>query len=233
MIILLVRAIQQHMEYSEWSFRLYSNEFWLWRPLWAITPCIREVKRNPKLVSSHTLFHENGLCFNSFTRVGFLDAVSESWDSYARSWLFEATRVVNHLLAIGCHMADVGAVSYILWVLISVKSFSIFERLTGIRLHARIQSQNQTLLNRTTFPVMYGGEPLPQFWYGCFVRPFSSEIIFRGYKDYCDRRTPKRIPRQFRDQCWDLPESVQIPEWIVPDTPTNQYESRTQTPVMF
>lgn len=49
--------------------------------------------------------------------MGILDALSESWVHLPQVWLYEATRIVNHLLAIGCHLADVGAVSFILWLL--------------------------------------------------------------------------------------------------------------------
>jgi NADH:ubiquinone oxidoreductase subunit D len=48
--------------------------------------------------------------------MGLLDALNSASLGLHRLWLFESTRVSNHLLAIACHLADVGAVSFILWL---------------------------------------------------------------------------------------------------------------------
>lgn len=59
---------------------------------------------------------------------------------------FESTRIVNHMLAIGCHLADAGAVSFILWLLTSERNFQFFERQSGIRLHSRVSTVTGTVL---------------------------------------------------------------------------------------
>lgn len=48
----------------------------------------------------------------------------------------ELTRVLNHLLAFSCHLADLGAVSPLLWCFEDrERIFEMFERFTGIRMH--------------------------------------------------------------------------------------------------
>ena len=49
----------------------------------------------------------------------------------------EITRILNHLLAVGCHAMDVGAMTPFLWAFEErEKLMEIYERVSGARLHA-------------------------------------------------------------------------------------------------
>lgn len=70
---------------------------------------------------------------------GFLDTLSDLCTWFPRIWAYEASRVLNHLLALSCHIADLGAVSLILWCFEYREEFLyFFERGSGIRLHTRV-----------------------------------------------------------------------------------------------
>jgi NADH dehydrogenase (ubiquinone) Fe-S protein 2 len=56
---------------------------------------------------------------------------------YIRVLFSELTRILNHLLAVGCHSMDVGAVTPMLWAFEErEKLMEFYERVSGARLHA-------------------------------------------------------------------------------------------------
>ena len=56
---------------------------------------------------------------------------------YIRVIFLEITRILNHLLAIGCHIMDVGAITPFLWSFEErEKLMEFYERLSGARMHA-------------------------------------------------------------------------------------------------
>ena len=56
---------------------------------------------------------------------------------YIRVLFLEITRVLNHLLAIGCHAMDVGAMTPMLWAFEErEKLMEFYERVSGTRMHA-------------------------------------------------------------------------------------------------
>jgi len=56
---------------------------------------------------------------------------------YIRVILLEITRILNHLLAVGCHVMDVGAITPFLWCFEErEKLMEFYERLSGARMHA-------------------------------------------------------------------------------------------------
>ena len=56
---------------------------------------------------------------------------------YIRVIFAEITRILNHLLAIGCHAMDVGAMTPMLWVFDErEKLMEFYERVSGARMHA-------------------------------------------------------------------------------------------------
>ena len=49
----------------------------------------------------------------------------------------EITRILNHLLAVGCHAMDVGAMTPFLWAFEErEKLMEFYERVSGARMHA-------------------------------------------------------------------------------------------------
>jgi NADH dehydrogenase (ubiquinone) Fe-S protein 2 len=56
---------------------------------------------------------------------------------YIRVLFGELTRILNHLLAVGCHAMDVGAVTPMLWAFEErEKLMEFYERVSGARMHA-------------------------------------------------------------------------------------------------
>lgn len=56
---------------------------------------------------------------------------------YIRIIFAEITRILNHLLAIGCHAMDVGAMTPFMWAFEErEKLFEFYERVSGARMHA-------------------------------------------------------------------------------------------------
>ena len=56
---------------------------------------------------------------------------------YIRVILLEITRILNHLLAVGCHVMDVGAITPFLWCFEErEKLMEFYERISGARMHA-------------------------------------------------------------------------------------------------
>merc|ERR1719240_1022023 len=56
---------------------------------------------------------------------------------YIRTLFSELTRILNHLLAVGCHAMDVGAITPMLWSFEErEKLMEFYERVSGARLHA-------------------------------------------------------------------------------------------------
>ena len=67
-----------------------------------------------------------------------LNSVSISFsDSCSRVIFLEITRILNHLLAVGCHAMDVGAMTPFLWAFEErEKLMEFYERMSGARLHS-------------------------------------------------------------------------------------------------
>lgn len=56
---------------------------------------------------------------------------------YIRTMFLEITRILNHLLAVGCHALDVGAMSPMFWCFEErEKLLEFYERVSGARMHA-------------------------------------------------------------------------------------------------
>ena len=56
---------------------------------------------------------------------------------YIRILFGEITRILNHLLAVGCHAMDVGAMTPFLWAFEErEKLMEFYERVSGARMHA-------------------------------------------------------------------------------------------------
>lgn len=56
---------------------------------------------------------------------------------YIRVIFAEITRILNHLLAVGCHAIDVGAITPFLWAFEErEKLIEFYERVSGARMHA-------------------------------------------------------------------------------------------------
>ena len=56
---------------------------------------------------------------------------------YIRVMFQELTRIMNHLLAVGCHALDVGAMTPMFWTFEErEKLFEFYERVSGARMHA-------------------------------------------------------------------------------------------------
>merc|ERR1712174_185414 len=54
-----------------------------------------------------------------------------------RTLFAEITRILNHLLAVGCHAMDVGAMTPFLWAFEErEKLMEFYERVSGARMHA-------------------------------------------------------------------------------------------------
>ena len=58
-------------------------------------------------------------------------------DQYIRVLFLEITRILNHLLAVGCHAMDVGAMTPFLWAFEErEKLMEFYERVSGARMHS-------------------------------------------------------------------------------------------------
>jgi NADH dehydrogenase (ubiquinone) Fe-S protein 2 len=56
---------------------------------------------------------------------------------YIRVIFSEVTRILNHLLAVGCHSMDVGAMTPMLWAFEEREQLmEFYERVSGARMHA-------------------------------------------------------------------------------------------------
>lgn len=56
---------------------------------------------------------------------------------YIRTLFGEITRLMNHLMAVGCHILDVGAITPFFWLFEErEKLFEFYERVSGARMHA-------------------------------------------------------------------------------------------------
>lgn len=137
-----------HMVYYVYDFSYLMSISIMLLLLWIITQSYWEDSWDTLLISDYSFLYSYGLCKYFITRMVLLDAVSDVYQWWPKLWLFELTRVVNHLLAIGCHIADVGAISMILWVFEHRELFLLYtERLTGIRLHSRVSTLSHSSLD--------------------------------------------------------------------------------------
>jgi len=65
-----------------------------------------------------------------------------------RTLFDEITRIVNHLLAVGCHALDVGSMSQVLWAFEErEKLMEFYERVSGARMHAAFYRPNEINLH--------------------------------------------------------------------------------------
>ena len=63
---------------------------------------------------------------------------------YIRVLFSELTRILNHLLAVGCHAMDVGAITPMLWSFEErEKLMEFYERVSGARMHAAFYRPNE------------------------------------------------------------------------------------------
>ena len=70
---------------------------------------------------------------------------------YLRVMFAEITRILNHLLAIGCHAMDVGASTPLLWSFEErEKLMEFYERVSGARMHAAFYRPNALNLHATS-----------------------------------------------------------------------------------
>jgi NADH dehydrogenase (ubiquinone) Fe-S protein 2 len=68
-------------------------------------------------------------------KIGNLDVPIRA--QYVRVIFLEITRILNHLLAVGCHAMDVGAMTPFLWAFEErEKLMEFYERVSGARMHA-------------------------------------------------------------------------------------------------
>lgn len=73
---------------------------------------------------------------DSFINSIELECELEELSILKRILLFELVRVSNHLLAVACHIGDLGALSFILWYFEDrERLFDLLDRLTGARMH--------------------------------------------------------------------------------------------------
>ena len=67
---------------------------------------------------------------------------------YIRVLFSELTRILNHLLAVGCHAMDVGAITPMLWSFEErEKLMEFYERVSGARMHAAFYRPNDLNLH--------------------------------------------------------------------------------------
>ena len=72
---------------------------------------------------------------------------------YIRVLFLEITRILNHLLAVGCHAMDVGAMTPFLWAFEErEKLMEFYERVSGARMHSLISDLEEFL---KIFPLVY------------------------------------------------------------------------------
>jgi len=86
---------------------------------------------------------------------------------YIRVLFAEITRILNHLLAVGCHAIDVGAITPFLWSFEErEKLIEFYERVSGARMHAALYRPNEiehTLLSAGLL------EDILEFTRNCFT----------------------------------------------------------------
>lgn len=76
--------------------------------------------------------HAYSLCVESLARLSI-----PARAQYYRVMFLEITRILNHLLAVGCHAMDVGAMTPFMWAFEErEKLMEFYERASGARMHA-------------------------------------------------------------------------------------------------
>jgi len=79
----------------------------------------------------------------------------------------ELTRILNHMLAIGCHALDVGSMASVWWAFEErEKIMEFYERVSGARMHAAFYRPNETNAEAVT-PLMI--QDITEFLKNCFV----------------------------------------------------------------
>ena len=76
--------------------------------------------------------HTYSLCVEKLLSIKIPERIS-----YIRIIFCEFTRILNHLLSVGCHSLDVGAMTPMFWAFEErEKMMELYERVSGARLHA-------------------------------------------------------------------------------------------------
>ena len=75
--------------------------------------------------------------------------------SLVRVLFDELTRILNHLLALSCHILDIGCMSPIFWGFEErEKIFEFYERVSGARMHAAFYRPNKNNFNQINFKLL-------------------------------------------------------------------------------
>jgi len=84
-----------------------------------------------------------------------------------RTLFDELTRILNHMLAIGCHALDVGSMASIWWAFEErEKIMEFYERVSGARMHAAFYRPNEVNLNAIS---KFFIEDVSEFIRNCFI----------------------------------------------------------------
>jgi NADH dehydrogenase (ubiquinone) Fe-S protein 2 len=87
--------------------------------------------------------------------------------SQIRTLYDELTRILNHMLAIGCHALDVGSMASIWWAFEErEKIMEFYERVSGARMHAAFYRPNEVNLKAVS-PLLL--EDITEFIRNCFT----------------------------------------------------------------
>lgn len=79
----------------------------------------------------------------------------------------ELTRILNHMLAIGCHALDVGSMASVFWTFEErEKIMEFYERVSGARMHAAFYRPNEVNLHSISSFLM---EDILEFTRNCFT----------------------------------------------------------------
>jgi NADH:ubiquinone oxidoreductase subunit D len=84
-----------------------------------------------------------------------------------RTLFDELTRILNHLLAVGCHALDVGSMASVFWTFEErEKIMEFYERVSGARMHAAFYRPNEVNLNSISAFLL---EDILNFSRNCFT----------------------------------------------------------------
>jgi len=87
--------------------------------------------------------------------------------SQVRTLFDELTRILNHMLAVGCHALDVGSMASIWWAFEErEKIMEFYERVSGARMHAAFYRPNEVNLSAVS-PILL--EDIADFIRNCFT----------------------------------------------------------------
>ena len=81
---------------------------------------------------------------------------------YIRVIFAEITRILNHLLAVGCHAMDVGAMTPMLWAFEErEKLMEFYERVSGARMHGSAAARQRFLVSTLSKATRLASTPQP------------------------------------------------------------------------